>query len=158
FADAEMMHASSLIDSYRMLTHPGPVLIPIALVNGELEKLNGKQVITALAAGYEFLFRLCDDFIPSTAARGFRPGPIYGTMGGAMVAGKSMGLDEGGMLATIGLATHLAGGLFSGGGEQAIHEPNAARQGMFAAVQARTGSYKGSDTSIDGEPGFYQAF
>ena len=158
FADSEMMHASSLIDSYRMLTHPGPVLIPIAMVNGELEKLNGKQVITALAAGYEFLFRLCDDFIPSTAARGFRPGPIYGTMGVAMVAGKSMGLDEGGLLATIGLATHLAGGLFSGGGEQAIHEPNAARQGMFAAVQARTGAFKGSDGSLDGEPGFYQAF
>ena len=158
FADAEMMHASSLIDSYRMLTHPGPVLIPIAMVNGELEKRSGKEVITALAAGYEFLFRLCDDFIPSTAARGFRPGPIYGTMGGAMVAGKSMGLDEGGLLATIGLATHLAGGIFGGGSEQGIHEPNAARQGMFAAVMARTGAFKGSEHSLDGDPGFYQAF
>ena len=158
FANAEMMHASSLIDSYRMLTHPGPVLIPIAMVNAELEHRTGKDVITALAAGYEFLFRLCDDFIPSTAARGFRPGPIYGTMGGAMTAGKLMGLDEGGLLATIGLATHLAGGLFSGGGEQGIHEPNAARQGMFAAVMARTGAFKGSDGSLDGDPGFYQAF
>ena len=158
FANAEMMHASSLIDSYRMLTHPGPVLNPIAMVNGELEKLNGKQVITALAAGYEFLFRLCDDFIPSVAARGFRPGPIFGTMGGAMVAGKSMNLDEEGLLSAIGLATHLAGGIFGGGAEQGIHEPNAARQGMFAAVQARTGAFKGSERTLDGTPGFYQAF
>ena len=31
------MHASQLFDCYRMLTHPGPALIPAALANAELE-------------------------------------------------------------------------------------------------------------------------
>ena len=158
------MHASDLLDSYRMLTHPGPILIPAALSNAELEGKSGKDVIVALAAGYEFLFRLCDDFIPSTAARGFRPSPIYGTMGAALVAGMLMGHDEDHLVAAISLAAHCTSGLFSGGGlyggggESSLHEPNAARQGVFAALMARDGSIRGSDLSIEGPSGFYNAF
>ncbi len=162
FANAELMHASLLWDSYRMLTHPGPVLIPAAMVNAELEGRNGREVITALAAGYEFSCRLCDKFIPSTAARGFRPSPIYSTMGAAMVSGKLMGLDENGLVATIALAANFASGLNegprSGGNELAIHEPQAARNGVFAALMARAGHVKGSEQSIEGEAGFYNAF
>ena len=162
FANAELMHASLLWDSYRMLTHLGPVLIPAAMVNAELEGRNGRDIITALAAGYEFSCRLCDKFIPSTAARGFRPSPIYSTMGAAMVSGKLMGLDENGLVATIALAANFASGLNegprSGGNELAIHEPQAARNGVFAALMARAGHVKGSEQSIEGEAGFYNAF
>jgi 2-methylcitrate dehydratase PrpD len=162
FANAELMHASLLWDSYRMLTHPGPVLIPAALVNAELEVRNGRDLITALSAGYEFSCRLCDKFIPSTAARGFRPSPIYSTMGAALVSGKLMGLDENGLVATIALAANFASGLNegprSGGNELAIHEPQAARNGVFAALMARAGHVKGSELSIEGEAGFYNAF
>ncbi len=51
YANTELMHTSRLFDSYRMLTHPGPVLIPSAIVNAELERRNGRDIITALAAG-----------------------------------------------------------------------------------------------------------
>ncbi len=162
FANSELMHTSRLVDSYRMLTHPGPVLVPAAIVNAELEKKNGKDIITALAAGYEFMFRLCDDFIPSTAARGFRPSPLYCTMGAAMVTGKLMGLSEDNMVAAIALAANFASGLnegpHTGGNEILIHEPHAARNGVFAGVMARTGGIKGSEKSIEGKAGFYNAF
>ncbi|MFN8556351.1 MAG: MmgE/PrpD family protein [Dehalococcoidia bacterium] len=162
FADAELMHSSLLFDSYRMLTHPGPVLVPAAMVNAELEGRDGKEVITALAAGYEFLFRLCDDVIPSTAARGFRPSPLYCTMGAALVTGKLMGLDEEGLVATIALAANFASGLNegprAGGNETSIHEPQAARNGVFAGVIGRTGHIHGAERSIEGEAGFYNAF
>lgn len=162
FANSELMHSSSLFDSYRMLTHPGPVLVPAAIVNAELERKGGKEIITALAAGYEFLFRLCDDFIPSTAARGFRPSPLYCTMGAAMVTGKLMDLDEEGLVATIALAANFASGLNegprAGGNETSIHEPQAARNGVFAGVMARTGAIKGAERSIEGDAGFYNAF
>ena len=49
FATAELMHASLLWDSYRMLTHPGPVLIPAAMVNAELEGKNGRDIITKVS-------------------------------------------------------------------------------------------------------------
>ena len=162
FANSELMHSSLLWDSYRMLTHPGPVLIPAALVTAELEGRNGREVITALAAVYEFSCRLCDKFIPSTAARGFRPSPIYSTMGAAMASGKLHGLDENGLVATIALAANFASGLNegprTGGNELAIHEPQAARNGVFAALMARAGHVKGSEHSIEGEAGFYNAF
>jgi len=162
FANSELMHSSSLFDSYRMLTHPGPVLVPAAIVNAELGQKSGKNLITALAAGYEFLFRLCDDFIPSTAARGFRPSPLYCTMGAAMVTGKLMDLNEDELVATIALAANFASGLnegpLAGGNETSIHEPQAARNGVFAGVMARTGAIKGAEQSIEGAAGFYNAF
>jgi 2-methylcitrate dehydratase PrpD len=162
FADSELMHSSLLFDSYRMLTHPGPVLVPAALANAELEGKTGKEIITALAAGYEFLFRLCDDFIPSTAARGFRPSPLYCTMGAALTAGKLMDLDEDRLVSTIGVAANFASGLNegprAGGNESSIHEPQATRNGVFAAVMGRTGHIRGAEASIEGEAGFYNAF
>ncbi len=162
FANAELMHASNLFDSYRMLTHPGPVLIPAALVNAELEKRDGKEIIAALAAGYELSCRLCDAFIPSTAARGFRPSPIYATLAAGLVSAKLMGLDEDGLASAIALAANFASGLNegprTGGNEMSIHEPQAARNGVFAGVMARAGHVKGSETSIEGEAGFYNAF
>ena len=162
FANSELIHVTGLMDQYRMITHPGVSLLPAAMVNAELEGRTGKELITALAAGYEFACRLAEDFVPSTASRGFRPAPIYHTMGAAVVAAKLMGLDEAGMMATIAIAANCASGLFeaghAGGGDQSIHDPNAARQGVFAAVMARQGHIKGSERIIEGPAGFYNAF
>jgi 2-methylcitrate dehydratase PrpD len=162
YANAELMHASYLFDSYRMLTHPGPVLVPAALANAELEGKGGADLITALAAGYEFVCRLADDFIPSTAARGFRPSPLYATLGAALASGKLMGLDEDGLVSAIALAANFASGLNEGprvgGNELAIHEPQAARNGVFAGLMARLGHVKGAELSIEGDAGFYNAF
>ena len=162
YANSEMMHVSGLFDSYRMLTHPGPVLVPAALANAELEGRSGKDLIVALAAGYEFELRLCDEFIPSTAARGFRPSPIYSTMGAAMASGKLLGLNEDGLTATIAIASNMASGLNEGprvgANDNAIHEPQAARNGVFAGLIAREGHIKGAETSLEGESGFYTAY
>lgn len=162
YANAELIHLSLMFDSYRMLTHPGPVLVPAALANAELEGRGGKELIVALAAGYEFMFRLCDEFIPSTAARGFRPSPIYSTLGAALASGKLMGLDEQGLVSAIALAANFASGLNegprSGGNENSIHEPQAARNGVFAAMIAREGHVKGAELTLEGEAGFYNAF
>ena len=40
FANSELIHASNLFDSYRMLNHPGPVMIPVTLANAEFEVLS----------------------------------------------------------------------------------------------------------------------
>ena len=162
FANSELIHASNLFDSYRMLTHPGPVLVPAALAHAELEKKSGKDLIVALAAGYELVCRLADDFIPSTAARGFRPSPIFSTLGAALVSGKLLDLDEDGLVAAIALAANFASGLNEGprvgGNELLIHEPQATRNGVFAGMMAREGHIKGAEYSLEGEAGFYNAF
>ena len=130
FANAELIHASFLFDSYRMLTHPGPVLVPAALAQAELAGRSGQDLVVALVAGYELVCRLADDFIPSTAARGFRPSPLYATLGAALSCGLLMGLDEDRLVTAIALATHFASGLNEGprvgANELLIHEPQAA--------------------------------
>jgi len=164
-ANAEILNASRLNDSFRMITHPGPVLIAAALVNAELEGSSPRDVITALACGYELHCRLADDFVPSVSARGFRPAGIFATVGAAMVAGRLIGLDEDGLVAAIGVAANSASGLnesrrdaVSGGNENSLHLPNAARQGTFAATMARTGRIRGSEAAIEGPAGFLAAY
>ncbi len=161
-ANCEIMHAAGLLDSYRMLTHPGPVLVSVALTNADVDRRSPQEVITALAAGYEFECRLAHDFVPAIAARGFRPAPLLSTMGAAMVSAKLLNLGEDAVVAAIAVAANAAGGLNeagrTGGGEVAVHEPNAARQGMFAAMIASLDLFQGSEQVIEGASGFYRAY
>src|SRR5262249_17817605 len=147
--------ASGLVDSYRMRTHPGPVLIPVALANAELEKRNGRDIIVALAAGYEFLCRLSHDYTLTTAIRGFQPSSVFCTMGAAMVTGKLLRLDEEGLMRTISLAANYASGLVESSWQG---DRQATRSGVFAGVMARLGQSRGAARSLDGGSGFYQAF
>ena len=161
FANSKLMHATNQSDSYRMLTHPGPCIIPAGLATAELAGRSGQELITALAAGYEVESRIAGDFIPSTQARGFRSSPVYGTLGTAITTGKLLGLGEDQLVTALALAcTFSAGtneGPRSGGREMMFHEPNATRNGIMAALLARE-DVRGSETSLEGDAGFYNAF
>lgn len=161
FANSKLMHATNQADSYRMLTHPGPCVIPAALVSAQLGGKTGAELIAAMAAGYEAQSRIAGDFIASTQARGFRSSPIYGTLGAAVAAGKLLGLTEDQMVTAIALAcTFTAGtneGPRSGGREMMFHEPQAVRSGIMAALLARE-NVRGSEEALEGPAGFYNAF
>src|ERR687891_1097021 len=43
FANSKLMHATNQSDSYRMLTHPGPCIIPAGLATAELGRRNGQD-------------------------------------------------------------------------------------------------------------------
>ena len=161
FANSKLMHATNQADSYRMLTHPGPCVIPAALASAELGGSTGADLITAMAAGYEVESRIAGDFIASTQARGFRSSPIYGTLGAAVATGKLLRLTEDQMVTAIALAcTFTAGtneGPRSGGREMMFHEPQSVRSGIMAALLARE-EVRGSEESLEGPAGFYNAF
>ena len=161
FANSKLMHATNQADSYRMLTHPGPCVIPAALASAQLGGADGAQLITAMAAGYEVESRIAGDFIASTQARGFRSSPVYGTLGAAVATGKLLGLNEDQMVTAIALAcTFTAGtneGPRSGGREMMFHEPQSTRSGIMAALLARE-DVQGSEEALEGPAGFYNAF
>ena len=161
FANSKLMHATNQSDSYRMLLHPGPCVIPAALATAQLERRAGRELITAMAAGYEVQARIAGDFIPSTQARGFRSSPIYGTFGAAVATGKLLRLSEDQLVTTMALASTFAAGTTegarSGGREMLFHEPNATRNGIMAALLARE-QVRGSETALEGAAGFYNAF
>ena len=161
FANSKLMHATNQTDSYRMLIHPGPCIIPAALATAELSGASGQEFITALAAGYEVESRIAGDFIPTTQARGFRCSPVYGTLGAAITTGKLLGLNEDQLVTALALACTFAAGTTEGprvsGREMMYHEPQATRSGITAALLARE-NLKGSESCLEGDAGFYNAF
>lgn len=161
-ASTKIMEASGLWDSYRMITHPAAAMVATALVNAELEGRTGKEVITALAAGYEVTCRLAYDFVPSVAARAFRPAPIFAVMGASLVAGLLLGHDEDTLVSTLALAANGAAGLNESGrvgsADMTMHDPQAARHATFAALAAPTLPRPGSEHIMEGAAGFYRAY
>ncbi|MCH8226047.1 MAG: MmgE/PrpD family protein [Chloroflexi bacterium] len=161
FANSKLMHATNQSDSYRMLIHPGPCVIPAALATAEMEGRDGRDLLTALVAGYEVESRIAGDFIPSTQARGFRSSPVYGTLGASVACGKLLGLTEDQLVTALALACTFTGGTTegarSGGREMMFHEPNATRNGVMAALLARE-DVAGSEFALEGDAGFYNAF
>src|SRR5207302_5278800 len=59
---------NSQCDSYHMLTHPGVLIVPAGLATAAGEGRTGRELLAALAAGYEVQCRCARDFIPSTPA------------------------------------------------------------------------------------------
>ncbi|MBI2166298.1 MAG: MmgE/PrpD family protein [Chloroflexi bacterium] len=162
FANSAFIHATNQCDSYRMLTHPGPCVVPAVLASAELAGKDGRELLTALVAGYEVQTRLSRDFIPSTQARGYRSAPVYGTLGSAVATGKLLGLSEDQMVNAIALAATSASGTSEsarvGGSESSYHEPSAARNGVLAALAAATENHHCAETALEGDAGFYYVF
>jgi len=161
FANGVAVAVNNQCDSYHMLTHPGVLIVPAGLATAEGEGKSGRELLTALVAGYEVQCRCARDFIPSTPAHGFRASPVYGILGCAATTAKLLGLDAREIGHAIALAASFAGSLIEGqrtGARDAdFAEAQAARSGMWAASLAAQG-FQGAATALEGEGGFYNAF
>lgn len=159
FANSEMAFSGGKWDTFRMLTHPGTSIIPVALIAAESAGASGKAYIAGVAAGYEVMERMAADFIPTMMAHGFHPGPVFGIFGATVAAAKIMGLNEDQVNSAIGLCASLAGGNLESArsGGRALREGAAVRNAMLAVALARNGHNAG-DTVLEGEAGFYHAY
>ncbi len=161
FANGVAVAVNNQCDSYHMLTHPGVLIVPAGLATAEGEGRAGRELLTALVAGYEVQCRCARDFIPSTPAHGFRASPVYGILGAAATTAKLLGLDASRTANAIALAASFAGSLIEGqrtGARDAdFAEAQAARSGMWAATLAAKG-FQGAPTALEGDGGFYHAF
>ncbi len=161
FANGVAVAVNNQCDSYHMLTHPGVLIVPAGLATAEGEGRTGRELLTALAAGYEVQCRCARDFIPSTPAHGFRASPVYGILGCAATTAKLLGLDAEQTTHAIALAASFAGSLIEGqrtGARDAdFAEGQAARSGLWAATLAAQG-FQGAATALEGRGGFYNAF
>ena len=130
--------------------------IPAALAVAEWENLDGKEIITAIALGYEIQCRFCDAV--SLRARGWDH-VGYVSIASALVASKLMGLGQEEIEHAISLSIApnvtlrqtRVGELSMWKGCAAA---NAARNGVFAATLAREG-ITGPSNIFDGEKGFF---
>lgn len=136
--------------------HPGSCIVPAAYAVAEAEGSSGKELITALVAGYEVNCRIDSAIYPGLRNRGFHATGVVGTFGAAVAAGKLMELNEEQMVNALGLAGIQAAGLeewlTSGDMSKRLHAGKAAMNGVLAAQLARVG-YTGPSTVFEGRYG-----
>ena len=136
--------------------HPGSCIIPAAYAAAEAKGATGKELITAIVAGYEVNCRIDSAVYPGLRNRGFHATGVVGTFGAAAAVGKLMELSEDQMVNTLGLAGIQAAGLdewlTSGDMSKRLHAGKAAMNGALAALLAREG-YTGPVTVFEGKYG-----
>ncbi|WP_434114153.1 MmgE/PrpD family protein [Paraburkholderia caffeinilytica] len=165
FAGGVLTHAAEL-DSLRQPgsgVHPGAALVPAALAAAQASGASGSELLTALVAGIEVLFRIGNATQHSAEARGFHAPGLTGPFGAAIVAGRLAGLNAGELCRALGIAGSLGGGLLEfaksgdGGLVKRIHLGRAAQAGVTAARLVKAG-FDGPSSVLEGKYGFLHAY
>lgn len=156
---ATFAHAVELDDGHRNAgCHAGAVVVPTAMVLGQAMGKTGKEVITAVALGYEVIYRIASHVNPKQINKGFHPSSNCGAYGAAAVAGKLMGLDGEQLANALGQAGMLASGTMeatkSGQRSKCVQVGNAAYNGVLAALLAQTGM-EGCLSALEGPNGLF---
>lgn len=143
--------------------HPGAVLVPAALALAQETGASGRDVIAAIVAGCEVMFRVGAATRQSIEEKGFHAPGVTGPFGSTVVAGRLLGLDVQGMQGAMGLAGSLAGGLMQfarsrdGILVKRLHLGRASENGILAARLA-AGGFWGPGDIIEGEYGVLASY
>ncbi len=143
------------------ISHPGVVVIPIALALGQSLKTDGRRVIEAIVAGYEGLGRIGSVLIaPGFPDYGLRPASTMAPFGGAAAAAKMMNLPAEGFAGALSIAGNTASGVMefvnAGTPDICIQNCFAAQNSMKAAMLAANG-IEASPAILDGRFGLGRA-
>jgi 2-methylcitrate dehydratase PrpD len=137
--------------------HPSAPVVPAAFAVGEITGASGRDVLTAIVAGYEVCCRLGNALDPTSHyARGFHPTATAGTYGAAAAAGKLLGLDKDQLIAAFGVSGSQAAGslqfLVNGAWNKRYQVGAAAMNGVIAATLAKN-EFVGASESVEGKHG-----
>src|ERR1044072_2501785 len=137
--------------------HPSAPVVPAAFAVGEMVGASGRDVLTAIVAGYEVCCRLGNALDPTSHyARGFHPTATAGTYGAAAAAAKLFGLSQDQIISAFGVAGSQAAGsppfLVHRARKQRYQVGAAAMNGVIAAPLARN-EFVGSTESVEGKHG-----
>ncbi len=134
-------HAFELDDIHKeSIVHAGSIATPVALNLAEARgKVSGKDVLTAMVAGYEIGHRVGNAATMSLFFRGFHPQGTSGTFVATATAARMLDLDAGKFQHALGMAGSQAGGLMAaqeGAMVKRFHSGRAAQSGVYAAQLA----------------------
>jgi len=140
-----MNHAVELDDLHKpSKIHAGTVIVPSVLTVGSLYQIDGKELLTAMAVGYEVALRAAIAIgVDSHRRRGWHGTATCGAFGAAAASGHILELDGLQMANALGLAGTSTGGLMAytadGSMSKRYHAGMAAMHGYLAAVSAKAG-------------------
>src|SRR5260221_2896068 len=137
--------------------HASAPVVPAAFAVGELTGASGRDVLTAIVAGYEVCCRLGNALDPTSHyARGFHPTATAGTYGAAAAAAKLFGLSKQQIVAAFGVSGSQAAGslqfLVNGAWNKRYQVGATAMNGVIAATLARN-DFVGATESVEGKHG-----
>ena len=139
--NAYLVTATTMCDVHReTMTHVTPEVIPPALAIAERDGLDGRALLTAIAAGCEVTTRvgIGTDY-PKFRARGWHGPGIFGPFGAAAAVGSLLKFDADTMARAFGLAGSQAAGTFAAWGTPTVkfHQCRGALSGLMAALLAQ---------------------
>jgi len=143
--------------------HAGATVALPALAMAQAVNASGKELIAAIIAGVEVMFRIGAATLHTPEHIGFHAPGMTGPFGSAAACASLMGLSARQTAHAFGIAGSLAGGLLafakagSGGMVKRLHLGRAAESGVLAARLASRG-YEGPRNVIEGSYGVLEAF
>jgi 2-methylcitrate dehydratase PrpD len=137
-------HAFELDDIHKeSIVHPGSIALPVALALAQEQSgRSGRDVLAAMAAGYEIGVRVGNAATMSLFFRGFHPQGTSGVFVAAATAGHMLGLNALQMQHALGIVGSQAGGLMAaqeGAMVKRFHSGRAAQSGVYSAQLASDG-------------------
>ncbi len=141
-------HAFELDDIHKeSIIHAGSIATPVALGLAEsrgnaVGKISGRDVLTAMVAGYEIGHRVGNAATMNLFFRGFHPQGTSGAFVAAATAARMLNLDATQFQHALGMAGSQAGGLMAaqeGAMVKRFHSGRAAQSGIYAAQLAADG-------------------
>ena len=153
-------HILELDDLHRSsILHPGAPIISAAAAAVEEVGAGGRELITAVVAGFEVGIRIAEAVTPSHYYYWHTTGTC-GTFGAAAAACRVYGLEEDEIVNALGNAGSQAAGLWEflsdGAMTKHLHPGKAAMNGLLAAQLAGEG-FTGASRILEGEKGFFRA-
>jgi len=160
--NAYLITATTMCDVYRpTLTHITPEIIPPALAIAERDRLSGRALLTAIAAGCEVTTRigLGLDY-PKFRARGWHGPGVIGPFGAAAAVASLLGFDADAMARAFGLAGSQAAGTFAAWGTPTVkfHQCRGALSGLMAALLAQQDFVATREFITAKDGGLYHAY
>jgi 2-methylcitrate dehydratase PrpD len=157
-----LITAVTMCDAHRpTLTHITPEVVPPALAIAERDGLSGRELLVALAAGFEVTTRIGIgiDF-PAFRARGWHGPGIFGPFGAAAAVGRLLRFDAETMARAFGLAGSQAAGTYAAWGTPTVkfHQCRGALSGLMAALLAKEEFVATQEFLTARDGGLYNAY
>ena len=162
-ANGTAFHSLELDDIHNDSSiHGGVIAFPTALAMADVARLDGRNFIASVVAGYEVMMRLGMALKPAEHyKRGFHPTSTCGAFGASAVASRCLNLSAESTTAALGVSGSQAAGslefLTDGTWTKRLHPGWAANGGIWAALLARAG-FLAPSTVIEGRFGFLQGY
>ncbi|MBP1931246.1 MmgE/PrpD family protein [Ammoniphilus resinae] len=151
-------HILELDDVHKAsILHAGASIIPAAFAVAEWKQATGRELIEAVALGFEVAIRIGEAVSPSHYEIFHTTGTV-GTFGATVAVGKLLGLSVDEMVHALGSAGTQAAGLWEfiedGAMSKQLHPAKACSNGLLAAALAKQ-QFTAASQILEGRRGFF---